>query len=41
MVTKKKVMKGEKKKHMTDIEKAKFLAQIEEKVRQDEVVMRL
>ena len=41
MVTKKKVMKGKKKKHMTDIEKAKFLPQIEEKVGQDEVFMRL
>ena len=41
MVTKKKVMKGKKKKRRTYIEKAKFLAQIEEKVRQDEVIMRL
>ena len=39
MVTKKKVMKGEKMKHMTHIEKAKCLGWIEKRVRQDIVVI--
>ena len=41
MVTKKKVMKGEKMKHMTHIGKAKCLGWIEEKFKQDKVFMRL
>ena len=41
MVTKMKVMKGGKMKHMTHIEKAKCLGWIEEKFKQDKVFMRL
>jgi DNA-binding transcriptional regulator LsrR (DeoR family) len=41
MVTKKKYTKRKKKKHMTDVEKAKCLAWIQEKVRQEEVAFRL
>ena len=41
MITKKKYTKGEKKNHMTDVEKSRFLAWLQEKDRQEEVAFSL